>query len=132
MAVGRPARRGVRFGRVAQVFEAIAVLVADALAPAAWLGPWRLLAIDGFDWDVLDTAPNAAEFGYAGSGANASAFPKARVVTISECASHAVVAAGIDGMSSGEQTLARELYRNSPGLTGVSALMKERRAAKEK
>ena len=39
--------------------------------------------------------------------------PKARVVTISECASHAVVDAvigGITGKGSGEQTLARRLY----------------------
>jgi hypothetical protein len=68
------------------------------------------MAIDGFDWDTPDTAENAAEFGYTGSGANRSAFPKARVVTISECASHVVVAAAIGPMSSGEQTLARELY----------------------
>lgn len=68
------------------------------------------MAIDGFDWDIPETPENAAEFGYAGSGANRSAFPKARVVTISECASHTVVAAGIGGMSSGEQTLARGLY----------------------
>jgi Insertion element 4 transposase N-terminal/Transposase DDE domain len=100
-------------GPVAQVFETVAVPVADELTQGAWLGSWRLMAIDGFDWDTPDTTENAAEFGYSGSGANRSAFPKARVVTISECASHAVVAAEIGPMSSGEQTLARRLY---PGL----------------
>jgi hypothetical protein len=107
------ARARLGSGPMAEVFEAVAVPVADLLTPGAWLGPWRLMAIDGFDWDVPDTGENAAEFGYAGSGENASAFPKARVVTISECASHAVVAAGIGAMSTGEQTLARDLY---PGL----------------
>jgi hypothetical protein len=41
------------------------------------------------------------------------AFPKARVVTISECGSHAVVGAAIGatvGKGSGEQVLARQLY----------------------
>jgi hypothetical protein len=104
------ARARLGSGPVAEVFQAVAVPVADLLTAGAWLGSWRLMAIDGFDWDLPDTADNVAEFGYAGSGANRSAFPKARAVTISECASHAVVAAGIGGMSIGEQTLARDLY----------------------
>jgi Insertion element 4 transposase N-terminal/Transposase DDE domain len=95
---------------VAEVFDTVAVPVAEELTRGAWLGAWRLMAIDGFDWDTPDTKENAAEFGYTGSGANRSPFPKARVVTISECASHAVVAAAIGPMSSGEQTLARNLY----------------------
>jgi len=107
------ARARLGAGPVAEVFDQVAVPVAEELTRGAWLGPWRLMAIDGFDWDLPDTAENAAEFGYSGSGASRSAFPKARVVTISECASHAVVAAQIGGMHAGEQTLARQLY---PGL----------------
>jgi hypothetical protein len=95
---------------MAVVFDTVAVPVAEELTRGAWLGSWRLMAIDGFDWDTPDTKENAAEFGYTGSAANRSPFPKARVVTISECASHAVVAAAIGPMSSGEQTLARNLY----------------------
>jgi hypothetical protein len=68
------------------------------------------MAIDGFEWDAPDTPANAAEFGYAGSGEQASAFPKVRVVTVSECGSHAVVAAAIGSQRTGEQTLARRLY----------------------
>lgn len=104
------ARARLGSGPVAQVFETVAVPVADPLTLGAWLGPWRLMAIDGFDWDVPDTAENAAGFGYSGSGVARSAFPKARVVTISECASHAVVAARIGGATNAEQKLARTLY----------------------
>jgi hypothetical protein len=71
------------------------------------------MAIDGFEWDIPDTKENAAVFGYAGSGGNRSAFPKARVVTISECASHAMVDAEIGpiaGKGTGEQSLARRMY----------------------
>ena len=42
------------------------------------------------------------------------AYPKVRVVTVSECASHAVVDAamgGVAGKGAGEQSLARKLYR---------------------
>ena len=95
---------------MAEIFGQVAVPVAESLTRGAWLGSWRLMAIDGFDWDVPDTAENFAEFGYSGSGATRSPFPKARLVTISECGSHAVVAAGIGGANTAEQKLARPLY----------------------
>ena len=104
------ARARLGSGPMAEVFDTVAVPVAEELTRGAWLGPWRLMAIDGFDWDTPETKDNVAGFGYAGSGATRSAFPKARVVTISECASHAVVAAEIGPLSSGEQTMARLLY----------------------
>lgn len=51
-------------------------------ARGSFLRGWRLLAIDGFEVDLPDSKENAAEFGYAGSGENRSAFPKARVVAL--------------------------------------------------
>jgi Insertion element 4 transposase N-terminal/Transposase DDE domain len=108
------ARARLGFEPVKELFERVAVPVAEELTRGAFLGPWRLMAIDGFDWDVPDTKVNLAEFGRAGSGEGASAFPKVRVVTVSECASHAMVAARIGpyaGTGSGEQSLARDLYR---------------------
>jgi Insertion element 4 transposase N-terminal/Transposase DDE domain len=97
-----------------QLFSQVAVPVADLLTPGAFLGTWRLMAIDGMEWDVPDSKENATAFGYAGSEANRSAFPKVRVVALSECASHAYVAAAIGGVGtgkgSGEQSLARELW----------------------
>ena len=108
------ARARLGFEPVKELFERVAVPVAEELTRGAFLGPWRLMAIDGFDWDVPDAKANLAEFGRAGSGEGASAFPKVRVVTVSECASHAMVAARIGpytGKGSGEQSLARDLYR---------------------
>jgi hypothetical protein len=107
------ARKRLGSEPVKELFARVAVPVADPLTRDAFVGPWRLMAIDGFAWDVPDTPGNAAAFGYAGSGANASAFPAVRVVTVSECASHAMVDAEIGpitGHGSGEQTLARRLY----------------------
>ena len=100
---------------LAGVFGQVAEPVADLDTAGAFLGPWRLMSIDGMEWDVPDTDPNAAAFGY--SGGEKAAFPKARVVTVSECGSHAAVAAAVGpaagGKGSGEQALARRLY---PGL----------------
>ena len=79
-------------------------------ARGSFLRRWRLLTIDGFEVDVPDSKANAAEFGYAGSGDNRSAFPKARVVALAECGTHAFVAAEVDAYRVGEKTLAARLY----------------------
>ena len=95
---------------LAEVFEQVVGPVADTLTRGAWLRRWRLLAIDGFEVEVPDTEGNAVEFGYAGSGDNRSAFPKARVVALAECGTHAFVAAALGAYSVGEKTLANRLY----------------------
>jgi len=102
---------------VAGVFSRVAVPVADLDTAGAFLGPWRLMAMDGMEWDVPDTAANRAAFGSRAGSQGVAAFPKARVVTVSECGSHAPVLAALGpaagGKGSGEQALARRLY---PGL----------------
>lgn len=92
-------------------------------ARGSFLRGWRLLAIDGFEVDVPDSKKNAAEFGYAGSGENRSAYPKARVVALAECGTHAFVAAEVDAYRVGEKTLAGRLY---PRLRGDELLTADR------
>jgi hypothetical protein len=115
------ARKRVGRAVFAEVFERCCGPVAGEAGPtaetaalgtarAAFLRSWRLLAIDGFEVDVPDSTQNAAEFGYAGSGQNRSAFPKARVVALAECGTHAFLAAEIGSYQSGEKTLAARLY----------------------
>jgi Insertion element 4 transposase N-terminal len=87
-----------------------AEMAAMGTARGAFLRSWRLLAIDGFEVDVPDSEENIAEFGYAGSGDNQSAFPKARTVAIAECGTHAFVTAQIGPYATGEKTLAAHLY----------------------
>jgi len=97
-------------GPVAGDASPSAGLLALGTARGAFLRGWRLLAIDGFELDLPDTPANAAEFGYAGSGENRSAFPKARVVALAECGTHAFLAAEVDAHAVGEKTLAQRLY----------------------
>ena len=111
------ARQRLGYEPLKALFAEVAAPVAEELTAGAFLGPWRLMAIDGFEWDAPDTKENAAAFGFAGTGADdpgRPAFPKVRVVTVSECASHAVADAamgGVAGKGAGEQSLARKLYR---------------------
>ena len=111
------ARQRLGYEPLAELFAQVAAPVAGELTAGAFLGPWRLMAIDGFEWDAPATAGNIAAFGFAGASADAekAAFPKARVVTVSECASHAVVDArigGVAGKGAGEQSLARPMLRH--------------------
>jgi hypothetical protein len=107
------ARQRLGPGPMAEVFGQVAVPVADLDTAGAFLGAWRLMSVDGMEWDVPDTAANRAAFGSRAGGAGPAAFPKIRVVTISECGSHAAVAAAMGpaagGKGSGEQALARRL-----------------------
>jgi hypothetical protein len=125
-----------RLGRTVfpELFERTCGPVAGDAGPAAEAGAlgtargsflrgWRLLAIDGFEVDVPDSKENAAEFGYAGSGENRSAFPKARVVALAECGTHAFVAAEVDAYNAGEKTLAARVY---PRLRGDELLTADR------
>jgi hypothetical protein len=67
-----------------ELFSEVAVPVAEELTRGALLGPWRLMSVDGFEWDAPDTADNAAAFGFSGAAAGEQdrpAYPKVRVVT---------------------------------------------------
>jgi hypothetical protein len=106
-----------------QVFEGVAEPVATPATRGAWLGGRRLVAIDGFDVDLPDSAENAEEFGYASGGQGESGYPKACVVALTECGTHAFLAADIGAYRVGEKTLARQLY---PRLHGDEILTADR------
>jgi hypothetical protein len=113
------ARQRLGFEVVKAVFDQVAEPVADTLTRGAFLAGRRLVSIDGYVWDVPDSAANAAEFGY-GAGAKQAAFPKVRVVTLTESGSRAPIGAAMGpsvGKGTGEQGLAAALFtRLQPGM----------------
>jgi hypothetical protein len=75
------------------------------------------MAIDGLVLDVADTPDNDKEFGRSGNEQTPGPFPQVRVVALGECGTHAVVDAELDGVTTGEQTLAERLIaRFAPGM----------------
>jgi hypothetical protein len=90
------------------LFERVAVPLAGRGTAGAWLGGRRLMAVDGVQIDVPDTPANAAEFGVP-SGGTRRPFPQVRVVGLGECATHAIVAARVSGIHTGERELAEGL-----------------------
>ncbi len=90
-----------------RLFEQAAAPVATPATIGAWMGRWRLMAVDGVTLDVPDTPENAAAFGRPGSRTlQGGAFPQVRVVGLGECGTHAIVAADLGPLRTGERELA--------------------------
>lgn len=107
---------------VREVFEQVAVPVADAATRGArWIDK-HLVAIDGTDFDLPRSEENVEVFGFSGSeaGGNQSGYPKARMVALVECVSRAPISAAIgayQGKGTGERSLAGSLWHGlEPGM----------------
>jgi hypothetical protein len=98
------------------LFDRVAVPLARPGTPGAWLRSWRLMAIDGVMIDLPDTEANLGAYGKP-EGGTRRPFPQLRVVGLSECGSHALVAAAPGTIYQGERELARQLRdRISPDM----------------
>ena len=62
------ARQRLGLEPLRELFAQVAVPVAEQLTRGAFLAGWRLMSIDGMEWDVPDSKENAAAFGYPGTG----------------------------------------------------------------
>ena len=95
---------------LAELFSQVAEPVAGLDTEGAFLGPWRLMSVDGTELEAPDTEANRAAFG---AGSRDGPYPKVRLVTVCECGSRAPVLAAMGpsvAKGSGEQSLARTLY----------------------
>lgn len=79
--------------------------------PEAFLFGLRLMALDGTMLDLPHTPENVRLFGKRHCPRGTSAWPQARVVAISECATHAVLEAGVWPHDFDERAAALRLLR---------------------
>jgi hypothetical protein len=101
------------------LFEGVAAPLASEATRGAFYRQWRLMSLDGTCLDVADTPANEQEFGRPGSSRRegGGAFPQLRLVALSETGTHAICAAAMGPLSSGENALAdRLLPRLEPGM----------------
>ena len=92
----------------------------DGLEGAFWRG-MRVAAVDGFTLDVPDTPANRAAFGGpVDAKGQPAGFPQARVVTLTEAATHATIDARVGGFNGGEPELATSM---APAATGMLVIM---------
>ena len=87
-------------------------------AAPGWVAGRRLVAVDGTCLDVADTVENEAYFGRPGvTKGERAAFPQARVVALAECGTHAIFAAVVGPLTTGEPTMIEQLLaRLEPGM----------------
>jgi Insertion element 4 transposase N-terminal/Transposase DDE domain len=90
------------------LFEKLAVPLARPGTPGAWLRGWRLTAIDGVMIEMPDTAENLTIYDKP-SGGTRRPNPHVRPVGLSECATHALLAAELGTIHQGERELASKL-----------------------
>ena len=86
----------------------------------AWYRGLRVLSLDGTTLDVPDTPANAAAFGRPPSSrGEQAAFPQVRLLAVAECGTHAIIQATIGPLTSGEVTLAPQVF----GVLGPGVLL---------
>jgi hypothetical protein len=104
------ARLGAR--PLVALFRQVCRPLATPATPGAFLGRWRLMALDGTKWNVPDTPANARAFGRPTVARGTSAWPQVRVVALSECGTHAICDAGVWRHDVSEHVGARRLLRS--------------------
>jgi Insertion element 4 transposase N-terminal/Transposase DDE domain len=92
-----------------ELFDRVAVPLARKGTPGAWYRGRRVMALDGVILDVPDTPENVARFEKKEHAGGMSAYPQVRIVGLTECGSHAMVAAALDRWRVYERDLARRL-----------------------
>ncbi|MGH3502765.1 MAG: IS4 family transposase [Nocardioidaceae bacterium] len=88
------------------LFERVAVPMAPLGLADGWCAGRRVMAVDGSNIDLADTADNVAEFGYPSGG---GAFPQVRMVALAEAGTHAVTAVATGRARASERELFAEL-----------------------
>ncbi|MFF7986936.1 IS4 family transposase [Streptomyces sp. NPDC007901] len=112
------ARARTRLGP--QVLETLFRELAGPLAPvgleASFYQGMRLAAVDGFVLDAPDTKANRAAFGGPTKNGLPAGFPQVRVVTLTECGTHAQIDAVVGGFNGGERDLAVAMAVSAAGI----------------
>jgi hypothetical protein len=102
---------------LAALFDRVCVLVGAPSTPGVFYRSWRLVAVDGTTFDAPDEAENTSRFGKPSHDQGKGAFPQVRVVALAECGTHAMFAAALAGITTGEQDLFRRLLgKIGPGM----------------
>ncbi len=95
-----------------ELFKAVCRPMATPQTQGAFFEGLRLMAIDGAQQDVPDTAENIAKFGRYHGRKGDSAFPKLQLVYLCECGTHAMVDVEIAACHTSERKLAIRLLRS--------------------
>ena len=77
--------------------------------PEAFYRGWRVMAMDGSNFELPDEAGNAQTFGYPGSRTGVAGYPQAQCAVLVECGTHAILDAHIGGYRDSEWSICKPL-----------------------
>jgi hypothetical protein len=109
----------VRLGEapLRELFRRVARPLAEPGTPGAWYRELRLVSFDGTTIDVPDLPALERDFGRPSSPRGVSGFPQLRLLALLETGTHAIFAAALAGVATGEITLARRIVAHlTPGM----------------
>ena len=87
------------------------------LHPASFYNGLRLVAIDGSNFELPDTADNVAAFGRPGSRTGVAGYPQAHCAVLMECGTHAILGANLGPYRASEWEVCRPLLEYlKPGM----------------
>jgi hypothetical protein len=111
-------RARTRLGPLAleTLFRELAGPLASVGLEGSFYRGMRLAAVDGFVLDAPDTKANRAVFGGPVKNGQSAGFPQVRVVTLTECGTHAQIDAAVGGFSGGEPELAITTAGSAAGM----------------
>jgi len=75
----------------------------------AWYRSWRLVSLDGSTLDIADEKENEEAFARPSASRGTSAFPQLRFVSLVENGTHVLFGTRMEGVKTGEITLAKEV-----------------------
>ncbi|MEV6012813.1 IS4 family transposase [Streptomyces sp. NPDC051976] len=101
---------------VETLFRELAGPLATVGLEASFYRGMRLAAVDGFVLDAPDTKANRAAFGGPTKNGLPAGFPQVRVVTLTECGTHAQIDAVVGGFNGGERDLAVAMAVSAAGM----------------
>src|SRR4051794_2143408 len=100
-----------------ELFGRLARPLAEPGTPGAWYRGRRLVSFDGTTLDIPDVPDLERHFGRPAASRGSSGFPQLRLLALLETGTHAIFAAVIAGLATGEVRLAREIVPHlRPGM----------------
>lgn len=90
-----------------QLFDEVCRPIGQPATPGTFYRDWRVMAVDGVVLNAPDTPVNNARFTHTNSGRFPSAYPVVRVLSLTECGTHALVGASLGTASTSEPSPVR-------------------------
>ena len=103
------ARTRLGWKPIQQLHDKVVKPIAVESTKGAWYRSWRLVSLDGSTLDIADEKENEEVFARPSASRGTSAFPQLRFVSLVENGTHVLFGTRMEGVKTGEITLAKEV-----------------------